>query len=61
MKKIVWQGSITLTAIAALPEDATQQEVAEELAAQFDEKLNLCSPAVFWEDIQDIEAIGVIE
>lgn len=60
MKKIVWKGSYTLTVTAILPEDATLLEAAEELAAQLDEKLNLCTPT-FWNEVQDIEAIGVIE
>lgn len=61
MKKIVWKGSITLTATAILPEDATLQEVAEALAAQLDEKLNLYSPAVYWDEVQNIEEVDVIE
>ncbi len=60
MKKIIWKGSITLTATAILPADATMQDVAEALVAQLDMRLNLCTP-ISCDEVQDIEAIGVIE
>ena len=60
MNKVIWKGSFTLTATAILPEDATLQDVAEELAAQLDAKLNLCTP-LYWDEVQNIEEVDVIE
>lgn len=65
MKKIVWRGSFTLTTTAILPEDATPQEVAEQLAMQLNDGLNFCYPVVRWDvrwdTVQNIEEVDVIE